>query len=63
MREMYQNRMLNTVILAFSGIAMIVFFVLIRQQTAISDEQFLQRPIHPRKTHCELHARAGVLSG
>lgn len=45
MRSMYQDRRLNAIILSVSSIALILFFVLIRQQAGISDKQFLRSMI------------------
>src|SRR5436190_13853695 len=45
MRRMYPNRRLNLVIISASLIALVGFFMLIRQQTAISDKQFLRSMI------------------
>ncbi|MBY0544546.1 MAG: DUF305 domain-containing protein [Gammaproteobacteria bacterium] len=45
MGAMYHNKKWNTLIIGFSVIALIAFFVLVRQQTAISDEQFLRSMI------------------
>ena len=45
MREMYQNKSLNRVILSLGVVALIGFFLLVRQQTAISDTQFLKSMI------------------
>jgi uncharacterized protein (DUF305 family) len=45
MRAMYKNTMLNTVILSASTIALIALFLLIRQQTAVTDVQFLKSMI------------------
>ena len=42
MGAMYKNTKLNALLMAIGGIA---FFMLIRQQTAISDEQFLKSMI------------------
>lgn len=42
---MYQNKSVNALIMAASAIALIVFWTLIRQQTAISDRQFLKSMI------------------
>jgi len=42
MRAMYQNKSVNLMIVAASILALGTFFVLIRQQTAISDTQFLR---------------------
>jgi uncharacterized protein (DUF305 family) len=45
MGAMYENKKWNTVIIAASIIALIVFWTFIRQQTAISDKQFLKSMI------------------
>ena len=45
MRSMYQNKGRNALIIATSVIAALVFFLLIRQQAAISDKQFLRSMI------------------
>ena len=45
MRSMYQDRTRNAVIIVGSVIAALVFFLLIRQQAAISDKQFLRSMI------------------
>ena len=45
MRSMYQDKRRNTLIIAGSVNAGLVFFLLIRQQTAISDRQFLRSMI------------------
>ena len=45
MGAMYQNKTVNALIVAASAIALIVFWTLIRQQTAISDRQFLKSMI------------------
>ena len=45
MRSMYQDKRLNALIIAGSVIAGLVFFLLIRYQTAISDKQFLRSMI------------------
>src|SRR5918996_6216378 len=45
MRSMYQDKRLNTLIIAGSILAALAFFVLIRYQTAISDKQFLRSMI------------------
>ena len=42
---MYGNKKLNLLIVAVSTIALIAFFMFIRQQTAISDRQFLRSMI------------------
>jgi peptidoglycan biosynthesis protein MviN/MurJ (putative lipid II flippase) len=45
MRSMYQDKSRNTLIIATSIVALLGFFLLIRQQTAISDKQFLRSMI------------------
>ncbi len=45
MRAMYPNKRLNLVIISASLLALFGFFMLIRQQTAISDKQFLRSMI------------------
>lgn len=45
MRAMYQDQRRNALIIAASVIAGLVLFMLIRQQTAISDKQFLKSMI------------------
>ena len=39
------NKKLNLVILGFSSVALIAFYMLIRQQTGVSDRQFLRSMI------------------
>ncbi len=45
MNSMYQNKRLNALIVAASIMALIFFFVMIRQQTAVTDRQFLRSMI------------------
>ena len=45
MGSMYMDKKLNTIIIAISSIMLIAFFVFIRQQTAVSDKQFLKSMI------------------
>ena len=45
MRAMYQDKRRNALIIGASVITALVFFMLIRQQTAISDKQFLKSMI------------------
>ncbi len=45
MRGMYQNKKKNISILILSAVALILFFTFIRQQTAITDKQFLRSMI------------------
>ncbi len=45
MRDMYKNKNLNLIIMAASVIALIAFFVCIRQQAGVSDRQFLKSMI------------------
>lgn len=45
MRDMYKSKNLNLIIMAASAIALIAFFVCIRQQAGVSDRQFLKSMI------------------
>lgn len=45
MREMYKNKSLNLAIMAASVMALAVFFICIRQQSGVSDRQFLKSMI------------------
>lgn len=45
MGSMYMNKKLNMVIIAISSVALIGFFLLIRQQGFVSDRQFLRSMI------------------
>lgn len=45
MGAMFPNKRLNIAIAVLSGLALIAFFLFIRQQTAISDRQFLKSMI------------------
>jgi uncharacterized protein (DUF305 family) len=45
MGSMYPNKKLNTIIIAISSVFLIAFFVFIRQQSAVSDRQFLKSMI------------------
>jgi hypothetical protein len=45
MKAMYQNKKLNTIIITGSVAALALFFLFIRQQTAIQDSQFLRAMI------------------
>lgn len=45
MRSMYRNRMLNLAFYAASAIVLIASFLLIRQQTAVGDTQFVKSMI------------------
>ena len=45
MRSMYMNKKLNTVIIAFGLVALVAFFLFIRQQSFVSDRQFLKSMI------------------
>ena len=45
MGSMYENKRLNVIILTISALAGVLFFVAIRQQTAIGDVQFLKSMI------------------
>lgn len=45
MAAMYMDKKLNTIIVAASSVLLIAFFVFIRQQSAVSDKQFLRSMI------------------
>lgn len=45
MRSMYVNRQLNLVIIGFSAVALIAFYMSIRKQAFVSDKQFLKSMI------------------
>ena len=45
MRSMYTNKKLNTLIITIGMIALIAFFLFIRQQSFVSDRQFLKSMI------------------
>jgi len=45
MGAMYMNKKLNVIIIAISFIALIAFFMFIRQQASVSDKQFLKSMI------------------
>lgn len=45
MGSMYMNKKLNTVIIAISSVLLIAFFLAIRQQSFVSDRQFLKSMI------------------
>jgi uncharacterized protein (DUF305 family) len=45
MGSMYPNKKLNVIILAGSVAALVIFYLFVRQQTAITDKQFLQSMI------------------
>ncbi len=45
MGSMYTDKKINTAIVAISSILLIAFFVFIRQQSAVSDKQFLKSMI------------------
>ena len=45
MSAMYRDTRLNRLVIAGSGIALVVFWTLIRQQTMVSDTQFLRSMI------------------
>lgn len=45
MRSMYPNKRLNALIVAASVVALVLFWVAIRQQAAIADRQFLKSMI------------------
>jgi uncharacterized protein (DUF305 family) len=45
MGAMYMNKKLNSILIAISGIAMVIFYMSIRQQSTVSDKQFLKSMI------------------
>ena len=45
MGGMYENKKLNSILLAIGVVALVGFFFLIRHQTAVSDKQFLKSMI------------------
>lgn len=45
MGAMYMDKKLNTIIIAVSSVLLIAFFIFIRQQSAVSDKQFLKSMI------------------
>lgn len=45
MGAMYMDKKLNVIIIAVSSVLLIAFFVFIRQQSAVSDKQFLKSMI------------------
>jgi uncharacterized protein (DUF305 family) len=45
MRPMYKNKRVNILIIAASIVALGTFFLMIRQQTAVADTQFLKSMI------------------
>lgn len=45
MWKMYTNRRLNTLLLAASAVLLVVFYMCIRKQAAVSDKQFLKSMI------------------
>ena len=45
MRGMYRNRTANGIILASSGVALVLSFTLIREQSVVGDRQFLKSMI------------------
>lgn len=61
MSSMYANKQRNTLIVAISAIALVGFFLLIRQQTAVSDKQFAKSMI-PHHAAAILMAKEAKLS-
>lgn len=45
MRSMYMNKKLNALIIGVSMVVIVVFFLFIREQSAVSDKQFLKSMI------------------
>lgn len=60
MRAMYQDKRRNMLIIAISIIAGLAFFFLIRQQTAISDRQFLRSMIPHHSSAILMCERASI---
>jgi hypothetical protein len=59
MRAMYPDRRLNGVVVAGSLLALAVFWVLLREQAAVSDRQFLRSMIpHQRRSDSDVRAVA-----
>src|SRR5436190_24201336 len=46
MGSMYQNKLVNLLIIAFSFLILLLFIFFIRSQAAISDKEFLKSMIH-----------------
>lgn len=61
MRSMYMNKKLNTLLLSISSILLILFFICIRQQTAVADKQFLKSMI-PHHAAAILMAKQASIS-
>ena len=45
MGAMYMNKKLNLLLISISGLALVIFFICIRQQSGVSDRQFLRSMI------------------
>lgn len=60
MRSMYTDKRLNLIIIAVSLIALVVFFLFIRQQTAIGDKQFLRSMIPHHSSAILMCERASI---
>ena len=61
MSAMYMNKQRNALIIAISALALAGFFLLIRQQTAVSDRQFVKSMI-PHHAGAILMAKEAKLS-
>lgn len=61
MRSMYMNKKLNTLIFSISSILLILFFICIRQQTAVADKQF-QKSMIPHHAAAILMAKQASIS-
>jgi uncharacterized protein (DUF305 family) len=60
MRAMYENKKLNIVVIAGAVAAGLVLFTMIRQQTAISDRQFLRSMIPHHSSAILMCNRASI---
>lgn len=60
MKSMFPNKGRNVLIIAASVIAALVFFLLIRQQVAISDKQFLRSMIPHHSSAILMCERASI---
>jgi uncharacterized protein (DUF305 family) len=63
MKAMYQNKRLNTIIIVGSVAALAIFFLFIRQQTAIYDKQFLRAMIPHHSSALLMCQQAKITDG